>query len=361
VADIGAFSHSTCRFQYQKLFILASRVLGSRAMTAAARAIAQDAAPAGLDDVVGAAKALADTVRVNVLRVLREESYGVLELCRILELPQPALSHHLKVLHQAGFLVRRREGNTLFYRRAPAPGSVAAALLDAIDGAPLPEDQRDRIEAVHQERSRRSERFFAEHAHEFAQQQAQISEPGVYLASVLDIVDRHGLGAGAVLEIGPGDGELLAPLAARFRRAVGIDNACGMLARCAERVGDLGNVSLQHKDIAALAPRRRFQLVVAAMVVHHQSSPQAFFRQAAGLLGRGGELLVVELCRHDHEWARSACGDVWLGFEPAELVDWAEHAGLEPGEAQFLAQKNGFGIQIHTFQQPSQPKRTRHA
>jgi hypothetical protein len=26
-------------------------------------------------------------VRVNVLRVLREESYGVLELCRILDLP----------------------------------------------------------------------------------------------------------------------------------------------------------------------------------------------------------------------------------------------------------------------------------
>jgi DNA-binding transcriptional ArsR family regulator len=330
-------------------------------MTAAARALSHDAPSAGLDDVVVAAKALADAVRVNVLRVLREESYGVLELCQILELPQPALSHHLKVLHQAGLVVRRREGNTLFYRRAPSPGSVAAALLDAIDDTSLPDAQRAHIDTVHRERSRRSERFFAEHAREFARHQARISEPGVYLASVLDIVDRHGLGGGAALEIGPGDGELLRPLAARFRRVVGIDNALGMLERCAGRVGDLGNVSLQHKDIAALAPRRRFQLVVAAMVAHHQSSPQAFFRKSASLLVRGGELLVVELCRHDHEWARAACGDVWLGFEPAELIDWARSAGLAPGEAQFLAQKNGFRIQIHTFHQPSQAKRTRHA
>jgi DNA-binding transcriptional ArsR family regulator len=119
-----------------------------------------DAEPASaptLDDVVAIAKALADGVRVNVLRVLREESYGVLELCHILDLPQPALSHHLKVLHQAGLVARRREGNTIFYRRAPAPGNTAAALLAAIDAAALPESRQQRIDAVHAERSRRSE------------------------------------------------------------------------------------------------------------------------------------------------------------------------------------------------------------
>jgi DNA-binding transcriptional ArsR family regulator len=311
-----------------------------------------DAEPASaptLDDVVAIAKALADGVRVNVLRVLREESYGVLELCHILDLPQPALSHHLKVLHQAGLVARRREGNTIFYRRAPAPGNTATALLAAIDAAALPESRQQRIDAVHAERSRRSEAFFSAHADAFADQQARISEARVYLASVLEIVDRLGLGAGTALEIGPGDGELLRPLAARFRQAVGIDNARGMLDRCAARVGDLDNVRLLHKDVTALAPRRRYQLVVAAMVVHHQSSPQAFFRHVARLLVRDGVLIVAELCRHDHEWARAACGDLWLGFEPSELTGWAVNAGLTPGEAQFLAQKNGFRIQIHTF------------
>jgi 2-polyprenyl-3-methyl-5-hydroxy-6-metoxy-1,4-benzoquinol methylase len=92
-----------------------------------------------------------------------------------------------------------------------------------------------------------------------------------------------------------------------------------------------------------------YQLIVAAMVVHHLASPPGFFRQAAGLLTADGLLVVAELCSHDHEWARTACGDQWLGFEPQELAGWAENADLRPVDAQFLAQKNGFQIQIHSY------------
>lgn len=300
--------------------------------------------------IVAAAKAVADGVRANVLRVLKDESYGVMELCRILDTPQPALSHHLKVLHQAGLVVRRREGNTLFYRRAPAPGAMHTALLAAIDQVAVPEAQMQRIDAVHQARSERSEDFFAAHADDFASNQARISEVSVYAGSVMDIIDRHRLGNGTALEIGPGDGELLAPLAERFDEVVGIDSSRSMLERSTERAGGLDNVRLRHRDFADLPPRPRYQVVVAAMVVHHVPSPQRFFRQAQRLLRRGGALVVVELCRHDQEWARDACGDLWLGFEPGELAEWAENAGFTAGESQFLAQKNGFRIQIHTYQ-----------
>lgn len=299
--------------------------------------------------MVIAAKAVADPLRANVMRVLKEESYGVLELCRILDTAQPALSHHLKVLHRAGLVARRREGNTIFYRRAPAPSAFHGALLTAIDQVDLPSAQSRRIDAVHAERSRRSEAFFAEHADDFARNQARISEAGVYATSVLEVVDRLGLGDGHALEIGPGDGELLSPLADRFRDVTGIDRARGMLARCAERVAGRPNARLVHRDFAELPERPRYQLVLAAMVVHHQPSPQRFFRHAARLLRRDGVLIVVELTRHDHEWARSACGDLWLGFEPGELAEWAANARLEPGESQFLAQRNGFRIQIHTY------------
>jgi len=313
------------------------------------------AEPHGFDAVVTAAKALADGVRARVLRVLKEDSYGVMELARILEIAQPALSHHLKVLHQAGLVTRRREGNTIFYRRAPAPAPLHIALLASVDGVSLPEGQLARIEAVHRDRGYRSEAFFAEHAGDFASNQARISEARVYAGSVLDIVDRHRFrtGAGRALEIGPGEGELLAPLARRFAYVVGVDSSAQMLARCAERIGAMDavmdNVELRHGDFAA--PRgERFDLVVAGMVVHHLPSPQRFFRQAQRMLEPRGLLVVAELCRHDHEWARSACGDVWLGFEPGELAEWADNAGLQTGEAQFLAQKNGFRIQIQTFQ-----------
>jgi SAM-dependent methyltransferase len=311
---------------------------------AAAQSPAEDFA-----DVVAAAKAVADAVRANVLRVLKDESYGVLELCRILDTAQPALSHHLKVLHQAGLVVRRREANTLFYRRAPAPPAIHTALLAAIDQVALASDQQRRIDAVHQARSERSEAFFAAHADDFASNQARISEASVYAGSVMDIIDRHGLGTGTALEIGPGDGELLTPLCARFDQVVAIDSSRQMLERSSKRTDALGNVRLLHRDFADLPARARFQLILAAMVVHHLPSPQRFFHQAQRLLKRHGVLLVVELCPHDQEWARSACGDLWLGFEPDELEAWAGNAGLSVSESQSLAQKNGFRIQIHIF------------
>ncbi|MFU8815046.1 MAG: metalloregulator ArsR/SmtB family transcription factor [Pseudomonadales bacterium] len=312
-------------------------------------AAGEDADAQRFDALVVAAKAVADGQRACVLRLLKEESYGVLELCRLLDTPQPALSHHLKVLHQAGLVAKRREGNTIFYRRAPAPTALHRALLEAIDEIDLAEQHRARIETVHQQRSQRSEAFFAEHAEHFKSNQARISEAAVYVGSVLEIVDRTGLGAGTALEIGPGEGELLRPLAQRFHQVVAIDSARSMLDQSARQVADLDNVRLLHRDVATLHEPSGYQLLVAAMVVHHLPSPQRFFRQARRLLERNGVLIVVELCRHEHQWAHAACGDLWLGFEAAELAHWAANAGFAAGESQFLAQKNGFRIQIHTY------------
>ena len=64
-----------------------------------------------LDQLTLLYKALADQLRLQILRLLRNESFGVLELCRILEIKQSALSHHLKILATADVVTTRREGN----------------------------------------------------------------------------------------------------------------------------------------------------------------------------------------------------------------------------------------------------------
>ena len=69
-------------------------------------------------DLAALCKASADSLRLQVLRVLREDSFGVSELCSIFDIRQPALSHHLKVLANAGLVATRREGNSIFYRRS---------------------------------------------------------------------------------------------------------------------------------------------------------------------------------------------------------------------------------------------------
>jgi DNA-binding transcriptional ArsR family regulator/SAM-dependent methyltransferase len=331
-----------------------------------------DAERLPVDVLMTECKALADRLRVNVLRILREDSYGVLELCQVLNIAQPALSHHLKVLFEADLVARRREGSSIFYRRAPATTELRRAMFAAIDSMALPETQLRQVEHIHAERNRRSEAFFAQHAHDFALQQARISETAVYLPSVLELIDRahrspakpsaatpappeRGAPAEAsaeetsALEIGPGDGELLRALALRFTHVVGIDNQPAMLERCATIPAEYPNVRLLNRDFASLPSIARYRLVVAAMVIHHLASPARMFQHAKRLVSAGGLFVVVELCRHDHEWVREACGDLWLGFEPQELLDWATRAGFSREESQFLAQRNGFQIQIHGF------------
>ena len=58
---------------------------------------------------------------------------------------------------------------------------------------------------------------------------------------------------------------------------------------------------------------------------------------------------MTELCGHDQTWAHKSCGDLWLGFEPDDLRNWAAAAELYEGESLYLAQRNGFQIQLHQF------------
>ena len=306
-----------------------------------------------LDRVVCLGKALGEPLRARILQVLHQDSYSVSELCILFDVPQPALSHHLKILLTAGLVARRREGNSIFYRRAAlAAGGIAGSLIAALDQLPLPPDLRQRVVAIHQARNHTSARFFAQNARQIASHQAQICEPAVYADVVLAMMENalgEGLGNGQVLEIGPGSGALLIALARRFRQAVGVDNAQPMLRRAEAALKDEHGVRLRHQDFMTLPRQRRYDALVAAMVVHHQASPAAFFAQAARVLRPGGALIVAELCRHDQQWASQACGDLWLGFDPEELQHWAAGTGFSVRESQYLAQKNGFRIQIHRF------------
>ena len=67
------------------------------------------------DELAALCKAGGDPLRLNVLRVLSNDSFGVLELAQIFAIGQSGMSHHLKVLAQAGLVATRREGLSLIH------------------------------------------------------------------------------------------------------------------------------------------------------------------------------------------------------------------------------------------------------
>jgi len=60
-------------------------------------------------------KALSDETRLRILNLLREKELCVCELMDVLEMPQPRISHQLRILKEAGLVVDRREGKWIIY------------------------------------------------------------------------------------------------------------------------------------------------------------------------------------------------------------------------------------------------------
>jgi ArsR family transcriptional regulator len=66
-------------------------------------------------DICSSFKALGDPVRVSILKALCCERLSVGEIVARVKLSQPAVSHHLRILRDAGLVTTEKEGTTVFY------------------------------------------------------------------------------------------------------------------------------------------------------------------------------------------------------------------------------------------------------
>ncbi len=81
------------------------------------------------------AKALGDPVRLQLVDVLRKHAgkVCVCELVPLFELSQPTISHHLKVLREAGLLQCERRGTWVYYWVVPSALAQLSAVLGSTD------------------------------------------------------------------------------------------------------------------------------------------------------------------------------------------------------------------------------------
>ncbi len=90
-----------------------------------------ETAAAGLAQVF---KALGDPVRLRLLSLIGAHQGGevcVCDLTTAFDLTQPTISHHLKVLREAGIITSQRRGTWVYYRLVPAALERMASLLTA--------------------------------------------------------------------------------------------------------------------------------------------------------------------------------------------------------------------------------------
>jgi ArsR family transcriptional regulator, arsenate/arsenite/antimonite-responsive transcriptional repressor len=82
-------------------------------------------------------KALADPVRLRLLSLVASHDEGEACVCDLndaFDLSQPTISHHLKVLHDAGLLDRSKRGVWVYYRIRTEVLAHVSALLGGVTG-----------------------------------------------------------------------------------------------------------------------------------------------------------------------------------------------------------------------------------
>jgi ArsR family transcriptional regulator len=95
---------------------------------------------AAAEELAATFRALADPARLRLLSLIWSQPGAEACVCHLIEpigLSQPTVSHHLKVLNEAGLLEREKRGAWVYYR-------VVAGRLEAVRSALAPHAPRAR-------------------------------------------------------------------------------------------------------------------------------------------------------------------------------------------------------------------------
>ena len=141
--------------------------------------------------------------------------------------------------------------------------------------------------------------------------------------------------ARAILELGTGTGETARRLLAVHPLAelVGLDSSEQMLA-AAGRLLDSDRVALSVDRIEAPLPAGRFDLVVAALVVHHLDGDHKakLFQRVHSLLRPGGRFVLADVVvpEHPEDAITPLSPDYDHPSTLGEQLDWLRAVGLSP-------------------------------
>lgn len=149
-----------------------------------------------------------------------------------------------------------------------------------------------------------------------------------------------------VLDLGTGDGHLIAAILERWptAAAVGLDLSEGLLDLARARFDDTNQVALRAHDLMDPLPSDvgRFDAVVSGLAIHHLADDrkQSLFGEAFSLLDPGGVFCVLDVVASPtpelHERAQAALGfapeDQHLSDQPAPLdvqLLWLRGGGFD--------------------------------
>jgi ArsR family transcriptional regulator len=276
-------------------------------------------------------RALSDPTRLRIVALLERDELAVAELQEITRLGQSRISTHLGLLQDAGLVQSRRDGKRTFYKLNPqASGAVGEFIQLAIRGAKeLSEHNGDQInlKRVLARRKEQAQVFFNQVAGRFD----RIYGPGRSWQAFGHLLLRI-LPPLVVADLGAGEGLLSELLARRAKKVIAVDNSEKIVAFGAAKAKKNGLKNLEFRQGDLQNPpieASSVDLVILSQALHHAENPAAALASAAKLLRIGGQILILDLLKHNFDKAKELYGDRWLGFAESDLHRWLEAAAFK--------------------------------
>ncbi len=286
-----------------------------------------------MQDLIIALKAAGEITRLRILALLRQGELTVSEICYILKQSQPRISRHLRLLSEAGLVVRFPEGSWVFYRLVTAPPKtdlISHILSQIPDLDEQIQKDNKHLADVRQERATRAEAYFAENAARWNEvSRHYISEKQIVTAIKKQL--SHSFYEHFV-DIGTGTGFLLKSLASKATQATGFDISASMLAIARNHLEeqDFAHCQVRQADASSLPLQKSSaDLVTIHQLLHFLPEPQSVISEAARILKPQGQLIIVDFAPHQREELREQHAHRRLGFADEEIISCLQNAGLE--------------------------------
>jgi ArsR family transcriptional regulator len=286
-------------------------------------------------------RALSDQTRLRIVALLERDELSVNELQEITRLGQSRISTHLGLLSDCALVKSRREGKRTFYKLNPHPeGATGEFIQLAIRGAKeLSEHASDQInlKRVVNRRREQAQVYFNQVAGRFD----RVYGPGRSWEAFGHLLLRI-LPPLVVADLGAGEGLLSELLARRCKKVIAVDNSEKIVAfgvakakknglkNLEFRLGDLQNPPIEPGSV---------DLVVLSQALHHAEEPAKTIASAHRILRSGGQIMILDLLKHNFEQAHKLYGDRWLGFAESDLHRWLEEAGFKKIEISVVARE----------------------
>jgi ubiquinone/menaquinone biosynthesis C-methylase UbiE/DNA-binding transcriptional ArsR family regulator len=286
-------------------------------------------------------RALSDPTRLRIVALLEKNELSVNELQEITDMGQSRISTHLGLLQDAGLVQSRREGKRTFYRLNQNADTTAREFIDvAVRGArEMPEQPADQVnlKRILARRNDQQQLYFNQIAGRFDRSYGPGRSWQAFGQMLLRVLPPL-----VVADLGAGEGLLSELLARRCKKVIAVDNSEKIVAFGAAKAkkNGLKNLEFRLGDLQAppIEPHS-VDLVVLSQALHHAQEPDKAIAACYRMLRPKGQIMILDLLRHNFEKARELYGDLWLGFPESDLHRWLELAGFKGIEVTVVARE----------------------